>query len=141
VGRIDVHKLAEQSRAAKNTAAGGEAQPEKPAAGPKPRAAKTAKPRAGRQKPVQENTGTSEQEGQAERHTGKLERSTRLPLTSYQHRMLKTLGAADDVETTVRVRAMIELYDTNERYRAAVDKLAQQRAAELVRHRWPTRSS
>lgn len=44
----------------------------------------------------------------------------------------------DDIEATVRIRAMVELWMHDERLRARVDKLAKTRSAELISHRWPT---
>lgn len=47
----------------------------------------------------------------------------------------------DDIEATVRIRAMVELWMHDERLRARVDKLAKTRSAELISHRWPTNAN
>lgn len=66
----------------------------------------------------------------------KLDKRVHVPMTERHYRLLKKRGADDDIDTTVRIRAMIELYETDERHRARVDKLAKQRNADLIRHRW-----
>lgn len=44
----------------------------------------------------------------------------------------------DGVEATVRIRAMVELWQRDHRLRQRIDKLAKVRSAELISHRWPT---
>jgi hypothetical protein len=44
----------------------------------------------------------------------------------------------DGVEATVRIRAMVELWQKDRRLRQRVDKLAKVRSAELISHRWPS---
>ena len=58
-----------------------------------------------------------------------------LTLTEEQDRALKLARVDDDVDTTTRIRAMIELWQKDVTIRKKVDKLAKQRSTELVRHR------
>lgn len=58
-----------------------------------------------------------------------------LTLTPEQDRALKLARVDDDIDTTTRIRAMIELWEHDSRLRRRVDQLAKQRSAELVRHR------
>jgi hypothetical protein len=44
----------------------------------------------------------------------------------------------DGVEATVRIRAMVELWQKDHRLRQRINKLAKVRSAELISHRWPS---
>jgi hypothetical protein len=66
----------------------------------------------------------------------KLARRVHVPLPENLFRYLKRANAEDDIDTTVRIRAMIELYEHDERHRTRVDKIAKKRNDELIRHRW-----
>jgi hypothetical protein len=66
----------------------------------------------------------------------KLARRVHVPLPEHLFRYLKRANAEDDIDTTVRIRAMIELYEHDQRHRARVDKIAKKRNEGLIRHRW-----
>lgn len=153
---FNVSKVVAETRAVREGSAPSpaEASPE-PATAPEPRPApkaekttpkRTAKPR---QKPAQKSTQTAsdtpprtEREIDEEllntRAVAKLTRRIHLPLTEDMYRTLKRSGAEDDIDTTVRIRSMVELYQADPKVRARVDKLARRRNEDLIRNRWPT---
>lgn len=92
--------------------------PEKPATGKTPQARSTTSTRSKSSTP-------------SKRH----ERRLSLPLTDDQDRTLKLARVEDDIDTTTRIRAMIEIWADDPKLRKRVDKLAAQRSAELVRNR------
>jgi hypothetical protein len=62
----------------------------------------------------------------------KLARRVHVPLPEHLFRYLKRANAEDDIDTTVRIRAMIELYEHDQRHRTRVDKIAKKRNDELI---------
>lgn len=72
-----------------------------------------------------------EQEPEAKTHP----KRPSLTLTEEQDRALKLARVDDDVDTTTRIRAMIELWQNDAQIRKKIDRLAKQRSTELVRHR------
>lgn len=63
------------------------------------------------------------------------EKRITLPLWHSLWRALQLARVDDGVDTTVRIRAMVELWGHDTRVRARVDKLAKQRASTLPRGR------
>lgn len=63
------------------------------------------------------------------------EKRITLPLWHSLWRALQLARVDDGVDTTVRIRAMVELWEHDTRVRARVDKLAKQRASTLPRGR------
>lgn len=68
------------------------------------------------------------------------EKRITLPLWHSLWRALRLANVDDGIDTTVRIRSMIELWEHDPRLRARVDKLARDRAASLSRGRPRTRS-
>jgi hypothetical protein len=62
-----------------------------------------------------------------------------LPMWTELHRALALARIEDRVDTTVRIRAMIELWHHDARLRARVDRLAKNRSSSLHRGRPPKR--
>lgn len=91
------------------------------------------KPARSKKNATPKKEASKEPEQQPERKTHPKRPS--LTLTEEQDRDLKLARVEDDVDTTTRIRAMIELWQTDPALRKKVDKLAKQRSAELVRHR------
>lgn len=67
------------------------------------------------------------------------EKRITLPLWHSLWRSLQLARVDDSIDTTVRIRAMVELWEHDPRIRARVDKLALERAATLSRGRPRTR--
>jgi len=67
------------------------------------------------------------------------EKRITLPLWHSLWRALRLANVDDGIDTTVRIRSMIELWEHDPRLRARVDRLARDRAASLARGRPRTR--
>jgi hypothetical protein len=63
------------------------------------------------------------------------EKRITLPLWQTLWRALQLARVDDGIDTTIRIRSMIELWVHDDRIRARVDKLAKQRASTLSRGR------
>ncbi|WHM41117.1 hypothetical protein [Streptomyces sp. BPTC-684] len=95
-------------------AAPADAGSEAPAAAPaRPRRTAAAGPLARRTPPAEQEKTTFYSE------------RINLTTTPAQKKMLKLAGVEDGIDTTARIRAMIALYEEDERLRKRIDKLAQ----------------
>lgn len=155
--RFDVTKAVQAAQGAASGAAGGDEDQAAPKPAPKTRTPRTPAGKDAAGAPAPKDTSKP---AQTSRRTGahlaavptedkvvdeqilhggepaKLAKRVHVPLPEDLFRFLKRANAEDDIDTTVRIRAMIELYEHDERHRARVDKIAKKRNEELIRHRW-----
>lgn len=127
---------------AKTLSGGANPAPEKPAK-PEPPAGKGGqakkKPEAPKipEQPVSDDDSTPLPNEHAPEAPRKNKGRVAVPMPEDMRRDLAQARVDDGIEATVRIRAMVELWQKDIRLRRRIDKLARVRSAELIAHRWP----